>query len=136
LVPSILVLALAVGWTAFVGSLAVARDDNLRTNAFDLGYISQALWNTAHGEPFRLTVLEGATFRPEGLDPSRIRRPHSYLAFHVEPIDLPLAALYALSPDPRLLLWLQAVVVGLGALPAAWLGARPVGGWPAGVAFG
>ena len=64
-----MVAALAIGWALFVGSLAQARHDNLRTNAFDLGYISQTLWNTAHGEPLRLTVLEGATFRPEGLDP-------------------------------------------------------------------
>lgn len=133
---SALVLTLALGWAAFVGSLAVARHENLRTNAFDLGYIGQALWNTAHGEPFRLTVLEGAAFRPEGLDPSRIRQPHSYLAFHVEPIDLPLAGLYALWPDPRFLLWLQAVVVALGALPAAWLAHRVVGGWIAGLVFG
>jgi uncharacterized membrane protein len=125
-----------VAWIAFVGSLAAARHDNLRTNAFDLGYISQTLWNTGHGEPFRLTVLEGATFRPEGLDPSRVRQPHSYLAYHVEPVDLPLAVVYRLWPGPETLLWLQAVVLGLGALPATWLGRRVVGGWAAGVVFG
>src|SRR5215217_2133813 len=110
-----------------VGSLAVARHDGLRTNAFDLGYVTQTLWNTAHGQPYRLTVLEGAPFAPEGLDPSRIRRPHSYLAFHVEPALLPLALVYGRWPDPRWLLWLQAAVVALGALPIAWLARRRVG---------
>src|SRR5205823_4172206 len=134
LTPLAFLLVLAVAWTGFVGSLAVARHDNLRTNAFDLGYIAQTLWNTGHGEPFRLTVLEGAPFQPEGLDPSRIRQPHRYLAFHVEPVDLPLAALYRLRPDPRTLLWLQALVLGLGALPAGLLGRRVIGGWPPGLA--
>jgi hypothetical protein len=119
-----------------VGSLAVARHDDLRTNAFDLGYVAQTLWNTAHGQPYRLTVLEGAPFAPEGLDPARIRRPHSYLAFHVEPALLPLAGLYRLWPDPRLLLWLQAAVVALGALPVAGLARHLLGGAGAGLAFG
>jgi uncharacterized membrane protein len=126
----------AVAWTLLVGSLAVARHEGLRTNAFDLGYIAQTLWNTAHGQPYRLTVLEGAPFAPEGLDPARIRRPHSYLAFHVEPALLPLAALYGLWPDPRLLLWLQALVVALGALPIAWLARHLLGGAVATLAFG
>src|SRR5438128_1930113 len=75
-VPTAAVLAAGIAWALFVGSLAVARHDNLRTNAFDLGYVTQTLWNTAHGDPYRLTVLEGASFQPEGLDPARIRQPH------------------------------------------------------------
>jgi uncharacterized membrane protein len=129
-------VAAVIAWTLVVGSLAVARHDGLRTNAFDLGYIAQTLWNTGHGQPYRLTVLEGARFAPEGLDPARIRRPHSYLAFHVEPALLPLAGLYALWPDPRSLLWLQALVIALGALPIAGLARRWLGGEVAALAFG
>lgn len=114
----------------------MARHEDLRTNAFDLGYLSQTLWSTAHGEPFRLTVLEGATFQPEGLDPRRLRQPHSYLAFHVEPFLLLFAPLYRLWPDPRALLWLQTLVVALGALPIAWMAARLLASPRAGLAFG
>src|SRR5581483_8151386 len=79
--------------------------------------------------------------RGRGVPPGRARPlPHPPAALlpgvHVEPIDLPLAGLYALWPDPRFLLWLQAVVVALGALPAAWLAHRVVGGWIAGLVFG
>jgi uncharacterized membrane protein len=120
----------------FVANLAVARHDNLSTNAFDLGYISQTLWSTAHGQPYRMATIEGATFEPEGLDPSRMRRPHSYLAFHVEPLLLLLAPLYGLWPSPRLLLWLQAAVIALGSMPAAWLARRLLGSSLAGVFIG
>ena len=65
-----------------------------------------------------------------------MRQPHSYLAFHVEPIDLPLAGIYAFRPDPATLLWLQAVVLALGALPTAWLGRRVLGSWIGGLALG
>src|SRR6185437_16866799 len=105
-------------------------------NAFDLGYVSQALWYDAHGEPFRFTTIQGVSALLEGVDPTAIRHPHWLLAFHVEPALLLLAPLYRLWPDPRLLLWLQAVVVGAGALPAAWLARRLLGGWPAGLVFG
>jgi uncharacterized membrane protein len=116
--------------------LAVARHDDLRTNAFDLGYVSNALWHTAHGAPFRFTTLEGATFAPDGLDVTRIRRPHSLLAFHVEPVLLLLAPLYGVWPEPRWLLWLQAIAVAAGALPAAWLARTVVGSGAAGAVFG
>ncbi|HEV8637419.1 MAG TPA: DUF2079 domain-containing protein [Chloroflexota bacterium] len=133
---TLVVLAAAAAWTLFLGSLAVARHDDLRTNAFDLGYVSNTLWHTAHGAPFRMTTLEGATFAPEGVDPGRIRRPHSLLAFHVEPLLLLIAPLYRLWPDPRLLLWLQAAVVAAGALPVAWLARTVVGGRLAAPCFG
>jgi hypothetical protein len=116
--------------------LAVARHDDLRTNAFDLGYVSNALWHTAHGAPFRFTTLEGATFAADGIDVARVRRPHSLLAFHVEPVLLLLAPLYGVWPEPRWLLWLQAIAVAAGALPAAWLARTVVGSAAAGVAFG
>ncbi|HEY8692540.1 MAG TPA: DUF2079 domain-containing protein [Chloroflexota bacterium] len=126
----------ALMWAIFTGLLAVSRHMNLQTNAFDLGYVSQALWYDAHGEPFRFTTIQGVSALLEGVDPSRIRHPHWLLAFHVEPALLLLAPLYRLWPDPRLLLWLQAAVVAAGALPAAWLARRLTGSHLAAVAFG
>ena len=128
--------AAAIAWAVFTGLLAVGRHLNLQTNAFDLGYVSQALWYDAHGEPFRFTTIQGVSALLEGVDPSRIRHPHWLLAFHVEPALLLLAPLYRLWPDPRLLLWLQAVVVAAGALPAGWLAQRLTGSRLAALAVG
>ncbi|MFI5266046.1 MAG: DUF2079 domain-containing protein [Chloroflexota bacterium] len=129
-------LPFALVWAIFTGLLAVGRHMNLQTNAFDLGYVSQALWYDAHGEPFRFTTIQGVSALLEGVDPSRIRHPHWLLAFHVEPALLLLAPLYRLWSDPRLLLWLQACVVAAGALPAAWLASRLIGSQVAAIAFG
>jgi uncharacterized membrane protein len=122
-------------WTIFTGLLAVRRHMDLQTNAFDLGYVSQALWYDAHGEPFRFTTIQGVSALLEGVDPSRIRHPHWLLAFHMEPALLLLAPLYRLWPEPRLLLWLQAALVAVGALPAAWLARRVTGSQTAAIAF-
>lgn len=108
----------------------------LQTNAFDLGYVSQAVWNDAHGRLFRFSTAQGVNAVLEGVDLSQIRHPSWLLAFHVEPALLLLAPFYLLWPDPRLLLWLQAVAVAAGALPAAWLARRALGGWLAPLIFG
>jgi uncharacterized membrane protein len=131
-----LVVAVAAAmWAVFTGELAVARHMGLQTNAFDLGYLSQALWYDGHGEPFRFTAIQGVSALLEGVDLAAIRHPHWLLAFHVEPALLLLAPLYRLWADPRLLLWLQASAVAAGALPAAWLARRLIGSWWAGLAF-
>ncbi|MBV8085431.1 MAG: DUF2079 domain-containing protein, partial [Chloroflexi bacterium] len=131
-----LILLAAAAWTVFVGGLALARHADLRSNAFDLGYVTQVLWNTVHGRPFQFSTLINAPFQVEGLDPSAIRHPGWLFAFHVEPALLAVAPLYAAWPDPRLLLGLQATAIGLGALPAAALGRSLVGGRAAGLVFG
>jgi len=115
---AIIAVLVAVGWS----HLAIARHQGLATNAFDLGYVTQTLWYTVHGQPFRFTTIEEVPFSPEGvLDPRRLRHPHSLLAFHVEPILLLVAVPFALWPDPRLLLVLQTVALAGGALGAAML---------------
>ena len=120
----------------YVGHLAAFRHESLRTNAFDLGYVSQTLWNTGQGQLFRFTTLDGVGFRPEGLDPSTFRNPNSLLAFHIEPILIPISWLYRIYPDPRLLLWLQALLLASGAFPMALLGRQLIGGWRAGLVVG
>ncbi len=117
-----LVLLGVLGFAAMWAYLAIERHAALKTNAFDLGYVTQTLWYTAHGQPFRFTTLEGVPFSPEGtLDPSQLHRPQSLLAFHVEPILLAIAPIFAIWPYPRLLLALQAIGLAAGALPATAL---------------
>ncbi len=102
--------------------LAIARHDAFQSNAFDLGYVTQTLWYTDHGQPYRFTTVTGLPFSPEGnLDPARLHQPPSLLAFHVEPLLLVIAPLFALWPDPVFLLILQALVLAAGALAAGWL---------------
>jgi uncharacterized membrane protein len=74
--------------------------------AYDLGIYDQAVWNTAHGHPFRST-LEGPY--------------DSLLGDHFEPILLPMALIYLLWDSPKALLFIQAAGLALGALPVYWL---------------
>jgi uncharacterized membrane protein len=92
-------------------TLSVLKHDTFHSFTFDLGIMSQVLWNTAHGRLFELSLD-----RP--LDTELVG---SYLGNHVRPILLLLAPLYRLWPDPRLLLILQSVALGLGAVPLFWI---------------
>jgi uncharacterized membrane protein len=97
---------LIVLYIAFFSALAVAQHEALQTYSADLGNHDQAIWNTIHGRLFRFTNMAGLDSR---------------LALHFEPILLPLSLSYLVYSDPRTLLVLQTVMVGLGALPVFWL---------------
>ncbi len=123
-------LALLMMMTVFslsFGRLALLRYYNHEAGAMDIGYISQVFYNTAHGEPFRLTVYDPST----GPD-----RYNNYFFYHAEPIIFGLAPLYGLFNRPEALLLFQAITLALGAIPAYWLGRDRLGnsGW-AGLTF-
>ncbi|HQY92277.1 DUF2079 domain-containing protein [Caldilinea sp.] len=110
-------LALAVLlYAAYFSYLTLLRYHTFEARALDLGNLNQAIWNTAHGDWFRLTNQET----------DQTNR----LAYHVEPILLPIALLYRLYPAPESLLVFQTVIVALGAIPlfalARW---RGLGDW-------
>lgn len=112
-------LAIAAYAVAF-SLITLQRYAAFEARALDMGNLNQAIWNTAHGNWFHLTNQPGTVNR---------------LSLHVEPILLPIAALYRLYPQPPLLLSLQAVIVALGALPLFALARRQLhSGW-AGLAF-
>ena len=104
--------------------LSLERDAAHLSNALDLGYYSNTLWNTIHGAPFRFTTYHAANFVFPEFDPNVVRKPDDLLAFHVEPILLPLSFLYAVWPDPRALLIVQSLVLASGAWPAYQLARR------------
>lgn len=105
-----LLLALAVAaYGAFFCILTFSRYRAFEASAMDLGNLNQTIWNIAHGNWFHLTNQPGIVNR---------------LSLHVEPILLPIAALYRLYPQPELLLALQAVTVALGAVPIFALARR------------
>ncbi len=120
-VATIVLAAATLMWLGVFGYLAVARHLAGGTHAEDLGFTDQVLWNLLRGQWFRMSLYQGATWNTE-LDLSQVARPDSLLAFHVEPMLLAFVPLYALGGGAATLLLIQAIAVGLGAIPAYALG--------------
>jgi uncharacterized membrane protein len=116
-----LVLAGAAAWVAAFAALSVLRQKAFFTGRFDMGNMIQAVWTTAHGHPLRMTDLHGDQI--------------SRLAAHVDPILLVFAPLWWIWPSPYLLLVVQALTIGLGALPVYWLARKHLHSARAGLGF-
>ncbi|MCB0023022.1 MAG: DUF2079 domain-containing protein, partial [Caldilinea sp.] len=112
---ALLVLAVLL-YAGYFSYLTLLRYHAFEARALDMGNLNQAIWNTAHGNWFRLTNQEANLT--------------NRLGYHVEPILLPIALLYRLFPAPEFLLVLQATVVALGAVPLFALARRrDLGDW-------
>jgi uncharacterized membrane protein len=107
-------LALVVVYSVTFSVLSILKHDNFHSFTFDLGIMSQVLWNTSMGRLFELSLDRPLNTPLIG----------SYFGNHVRPIMLLLVPLYRLWPDPRLLLVLQSVALGLGAVPLFWIARR------------
>lgn len=79
------------------------RYDNFYTGRFDLGNMDQAVWNSIHGRIFQITD-------PNGTDII------SRLAFHADFILILISPLYLIWSNPKTLLLLQSMVLGLGSV--------------------
>jgi uncharacterized membrane protein len=111
---------------AVFSQMALARYHKLEAGAMDIGYISQVFYNTAHNQPFRLTVYDPFT----APDPY-----HNYFFYHAEPLLWLLAPFYGWFNAPEALLIFQAFAVALGAFPTFWLARARIGGVFAGFCF-
>jgi uncharacterized membrane protein len=107
---------LMVAYVAIFGMLSLRRHQNLHTNALDLGYTDQVVWNTLHGRPFRFSTYLDAEFRLD-IPIQDFREPGVLLGYHVEPILAPMSVLYLVHDGPETLLWLQTIGIALGAIP-------------------
>lgn len=108
-----------------VGDHALMRYWAYHADAFDLGNMDQAVWNTLHDHPFRFTNV--------GLD---WHGPPTRLGIHVEPILLLIAPFYLLHSGPETLILLQTIALGFGAIPLFLLSLRRLPELPLlGVAF-
>ena len=116
-----LLLAGAAAWIAGFASLSVLRHAAFTTGRFDLGNMVQAVWSTAHGHPLRVTDLHGDQI--------------SRLGAHVDPILVLFAPLWWIWPSANMLLTVQALAVGLGALPVFWLTRKHLGSQRAALGF-
>jgi len=115
LVPAAAIL-LGVGYWGVTTWLEVAQTAAFHRYLHDFALYVNILWNTAHGRPFATTLL---------------RNDASHLAEHVALGLLPLTPLYALDPDPRLLIALQQGALALAGAPIYLLAHRRLGGaWP------
>jgi uncharacterized membrane protein len=85
-------------------TLSVIRHNTLHTVIYDMGIFSQVIWNTAHGRWFETSLGRSHDVSLIG----------NYLGNHVRPMFLLLAPFYRLWPDPRQLLILQSIALGLG----------------------
>ena len=106
LAPSVAVGLLIVAYVAVIGTMALRRHQNLRTNALDLGYTDQAVWNTLHGRPFRFSTYLDAAFYLD-IPIQEFREPGVLLGYHVEPLLVPISLLYLLHDGPETLHGLQ-----------------------------
>ncbi len=115
-----LVAVMVVAYTVVLTLYTFGLHDTFATHAEDLGIMDQALWNTAHGHFLYETICnpigdlncQGGVVR---------------FAIHFEPILIPLALLYLVIPQVKVLLLLQVAVVASGAFPAYLLAVRRLG---------
>lgn len=133
----LLLLVLIAAYALTAGRLALYRHWNLESQALDMGYADQITWNNLHGNFFRFTVFRGAVGHEQGrpLAFGQGADPDSLLAYHVELLFLPLAALYLIHAGPETLIVLLTAVLALGALPAYWIAHRQLDHRGAALAF-
>lgn len=129
-----LVVVAATAWAVLFAYLSLLRHASGGTNAQDLGFTDQVIWNFLQGDWFRMSLYVGAATWNTEMAVASIARPESLLAFHFEPMLALLAPIYALGGDARHLLILQSAVFALGAIPAYGLGLRWSGSAWAGAA--
>jgi uncharacterized membrane protein len=101
-------MVLACG--VLLGWLSVARHESYNTGYYDLGIMAQSVWTGTQGDMLDHTA--------PGIGP------HSRMNIHVEWAYFLLVPFYALWPDPRLLLIVQAGLFVAGAWPLYRLALR------------
>ncbi len=107
--PHSFYLALMISiYIAYFLTLTFMRHSNYLTSRYDLGNMDQTVWNTAYGNFFQLT-------NPE------IGSQVSRFSIHGDIFLVLLAPFYWLASSPYTLLFIQTIVVALGALPIFWL---------------
>ena len=127
-----LVYCLILLYVVLFAWLSILRHETFQSNAMDLGYTDQVVWNTLHGRFMRFSTFENA---PIDLPLAQFRRTDTLLAYHAELLLAPISLFYLIYDSPVTLLILQTVVIGLGALPAFWLARDHLGSGFAGLVF-
>lgn len=90
-------------YAAMMTVVGFERHAAFETRAFDLGIFAQAVWNTLQGNIFFSSIKENINLMGD----------------HVSPILLVTAPFYAIWPDPRMLILLQALASASSFFPLA-----------------
>lgn len=108
-----IIITLSIVYFVYFTSYTFMRHDAYLSGRFDLGNMSQTVWDTAHGHFFRLT-------NPDGVE--NISR----LADHSDIILVLFAPLYLIFPSPKVLLLVQTLALSLGGILVYLLSKRIV----------
>ena len=106
-IPSLLLALLIITYAGYFSWYTLNRHNTLNSYAADLSLIDQPMWNTVLGPGYFMELTWGDHQQPR-------------LAEHFEPILVPLALLFFLWDDVRILLIAQSIALALGALPVYW----------------
>lgn len=109
--PSLLLALLILSYVVYFSWYSINRHNTLHSYAADLSLIDQPMWNTVRGPGGFMELTWGDHQQPR-------------LAEHFEPILVPLALLFFLWDDVRILLIAQSIALALGALPVFWIARR------------
>lgn len=96
---------------------ALRRHQVFESNAYDLGFFDQIIWNTAHGRWFETSFTS-----------------YNFLGQHFDPILLVFALAYRMGAGVEVLLVTQALLVGAAALPLFYALRKATGSGVAGLA--
>ena len=102
--PWVVLGAAIAAYVLYVSIHTIHNHWSLGTSAFDLGIQENILWNTVHGDILYSSLMGG-----------------NYLGTHTSLVLLLVAPIYALAPSTETLLVLQALILGLAALPLYFL---------------
>jgi uncharacterized membrane protein len=107
-IPQLLLACFIITYTVYFSWYTINRHHTLNSYAADLSLIDQPMWNTVRGPGGFMELTWGDHQQPR-------------LAEHFEPILIPLALLFFLWDDVRILLITQSLALALGALPVFWI---------------
>jgi uncharacterized membrane protein len=117
-----ILVGLIICFIAYFAFVSFARHDNFYSLRLDLGNMDQTVWNVIHGNGFTLTDPVGT-------------RQESRLAIHADFMLILLAPLYLIWSNPKMLLLVQAIFLGLGAIPIYWISVRKLKSKPIALLF-
>jgi uncharacterized membrane protein len=109
---SIAAVGAGIGFFVLVTWMALTRHANFETGRLDLEIYTQVVWSIADGRGFSTTLLKTNL---------------NHLAEHLAFILVPIAGLYRLWPDPRLLLLIHGAALAALGIPVFLLARRRLG---------
>jgi uncharacterized membrane protein len=113
--PHLLLVLLIAIYIGYFSWYTINRHNTLNSYTADLSLIDQPMWNTVIGPGSFMELTWGRNQQPR-------------LAEHFEPILVPLAMLFWLWDDVRILLVAQSVALAVGAVPVFWIARHVLSG--------